>query len=41
MVNRFYELRLLHAHNATPNSVLGKSWKNFMIKWDKIVSNKV
>ena len=41
MVNKFYELRVLHAHNATPNSVLGKSWKNFMIKWDKIVSNKV
>ena len=41
MVNKFYELRVLHAHNATPNSVLGKSWKNFMVKWDKIVSNKV
>jgi len=41
MVNKFYELRVLHAHNATPNSVLGKSWKNFMIKWDKIVSGKV
>ena len=41
MVNKFYELRRLHAHNATPNSVLGKSWKNFMIKWDKILSNKV
>ena len=41
MVNKFYELRVLHAHNATPASVAGKSWKNFMIKWDKIVSHKV
>jgi hypothetical protein len=33
MVNKFYELRGQHAHNATPNSVLGKVWKNYAIKW--------
>ena len=37
MVNRFYELRKLHAHTATPNSVLGKVWRNFFTKWEKIV----
>jgi len=25
MVNKFYELRNLHAHNALPNSVSGKA----------------
>lgn len=37
MVNRFFELRELHAHTATPNSVLGKIWRNFFTKWEKIV----
>lgn len=38
MVNKFYELRRLHAHSATPNSVLGKVWKNFTIKWNEVVN---
>lgn len=38
MINKFYELRVLHAHTATPNSVLGKAWKNFSIKWNQVVS---
>lgn len=38
MVNKFFELRKLHAHTATPSSVLGKVWKNFSSKWEKIVS---
>ncbi len=37
MVNKFYELRRQHAHSATPNSVLGKVWKNFTIKWNNVV----
>lgn len=40
MVNRFYELRKLHAHKASPNSNLGKAWKYFMIKWDSLMSKK-
>jgi len=38
MANKFYELRALHAHKATPDSVLGKVWTNFTVKWDKVVS---
>ena len=38
MANKFYELRQLHAHKATPNSVLGKAWKEFVIKWESIIS---
>lgn len=37
MVNKFYELRGQHAHSATPNSVLGKVWKNYTIKWNQVV----
>jgi hypothetical protein len=36
LVDKFYELRRLHAHSATPNSVLGKTWKNYMVKWNSI-----
>ena len=38
MVNKFYELRIQHAHSAKPTSVLGKVWRNFTIKWNKVVS---
>lgn len=38
MANKFYELRQLHAHKATPGSVLGKIWKNYSIKWNQVVS---
>lgn len=38
MANKFYELRQLHAHKATPGSVLGKAWKNYSIKWNQVVS---
>lgn len=37
MANRFYELRQLHAHSASPNSDLGKAWKHFLIKWNSLV----
>lgn len=37
LVDKFYELRRLHAHSATPNSVLGKTWKNFLVKWNSII----
>lgn len=37
MANKFYELRQLHAHKATPNSVLGKAWKFYQVKWNKII----
>ena len=38
MVNKFYELRNLHAHKASPQSVLGKAWKHYIIKWNSLVS---
>ena len=37
MVHKFYELRVLHAHSTTPNSVLAKAWKNYMVKWNNVV----
>lgn len=39
MVENFYELRNLHAHNNSANTVLGKAWKHFLIKWNSIVSS--
>ncbi len=38
MANKFYELRQLHAHKATPNSVLGKAWKIYCVKWNQVVN---
>lgn len=40
MVNKFYELRKLHAHNGSVNSVLGKAWKHYLVKWNSIVSKE-
>lgn len=40
MVNRFYELKKLNAHKASPNSHLGKVWKHFMVKWDNFMSKE-
>lgn len=40
MVNRFYQLRQLHAHTASPNSDLGKAWKHFLVKWDSLMSKQ-
>lgn len=31
---KYYELRSLKAHKASVNSVLGKAWKEFLIKWE-------
>uniref|UniRef100_UPI002114BBBA hypothetical protein n=1 Tax=Aspergillus sclerotioniger TaxID=319627 RepID=UPI002114BBBA len=36
MVDKFYEFRKLHAHKASANSVLGKAWKHYLIKWNSI-----
>lgn len=33
-IKRYYELKQLKAHKASPNSVLGKSWSNFLKKWE-------
>ena len=41
MVDKFYELRKLHAHNASTNSVLGKAWKHYLVKWNSIISSKL
>lgn len=38
MVNKFFELRKLHAHNASNNTDLGKAWKHYLIKWNSLVS---
>jgi hypothetical protein len=37
MANRFYELRQLHAHSASPNSDLGKVWKHYLVKWNSLL----
>jgi len=37
MVSKFYELRNLHAHNATPYSVLHKVWINYIFKWNNMI----
>lgn len=37
MANRFYELRQLHAHSASPASGLGKAWKHYLVKWNSLL----
>jgi hypothetical protein len=32
---KYYELKDLKAHKASPNSILGKAWKKFLLKWSK------
>jgi len=34
-IKRYHELRELKAHLASDNSILGKAWKKFLLKWDK------
>lgn len=34
LILKYYELRKLGAHRASENSVLGKAWKQFLIKWN-------
>ena len=34
-IERYLELRDLKAHLASDNSILGKAWKQFLLKWDK------
>ena len=34
-IKRYLELRELKAHLASNNSILGKAWKKFLLKWDK------
>jgi Cytochrome C and Quinol oxidase polypeptide I/LAGLIDADG endonuclease len=34
LIPKFYELRNLGAHKASENTVLGKAWKQFLIKWE-------
>jgi LAGLIDADG endonuclease len=34
LIPKYHELRGLKAHKASANSVLGKAWKQFLIKWD-------
>lgn len=41
MVNKFYELRKLHAHKSSANSVLGKTWKHYLVKWNSIISSEL
>ena len=35
LISRYYQLRELKAHLATDNSILGKAWKKFLLKWSK------
>lgn len=34
MIKRYYELRKLKAHKATPNSILGETWARLVKKWE-------
>lgn len=34
LISKYYELRKLKAHLATPYSILGKQWKLFLNKWE-------
>ena len=34
LIPKYYELRKLKAHRALTSSVLGKAWKQFLVKWD-------
>ena len=34
LVPKYYELRRLKAHIASVNTILGKTWKEFLIKWN-------
>ena len=35
LIKRYHELRNLKAHLASNNSILGKAWNKFLLKWDK------
>jgi hypothetical protein len=39
-ITRYYELKNLKAHLATDNSILGKAWKKFTLKWEKWEKNE-
>lgn len=34
LIPKYLELRGLKAHNALPNTILGKAWTSFLKKWD-------
>ena len=34
LIPKYYELRKLGGHRTSENSVLGKAWKQFLIKWE-------
>jgi len=34
LIPKYYELREIGAHRASANTILGKAWKQFLIKWD-------
>lgn len=40
-INRYHELRALKAHLSSDNSILGKAWKKFLLRWDKWLSHKI
>lgn len=35
LIKRYHELRDLKAHLASDQSILGKAWRKFLLKWDK------
>jgi hypothetical protein len=40
LIPKYHELRSLGAHKAKESSVLGKSWKRFLVKWDNFGKNE-
>ena len=40
LIPKYFDLRELGAHRAPVNSVFGKAWKQFLIKWDSFDDKK-
>ena len=40
LIPKYHELRSLGAHKAKESTVLGKSWKRFLVKWDNFGKNE-
>ena len=34
-IKRYYELKELKAHLQSSESILGKAWNKFLLKWEK------
>jgi Cytochrome C and Quinol oxidase polypeptide I/LAGLIDADG endonuclease len=37
LIPKYFELRVLKAHKALPDTILGKAWTNFLKKWNNYI----